>query len=275
MRLIIISAVLAMASLQTAQAQVLSMGKKAFRAVASQSKSTEVYAGDTKVEYKKVAALGGIDKRDISNLEIGESIGLGSNSQIDIGLVYSTVDANLKKLGGIAEVSTHYWYDAYTNDHFNVTLGFGFRAPGDNQGGADFVSLSDGLTKYDYSLNLGYDMNDFKIGLNTRFTDRNFIAAKSQSLVELYVNYYATSSVLLNVSYLSFNTSGGGDVGDVIAGTTSFQFVKEQYDTLSLGVGYGFNEACSVDLHFAQKLTSNAKNTDFSNTVALGYTHNY
>ncbi len=271
MRNLILTTILAVMSFQVAQADIMSAGQKSFHAEYSQGTSTEVYTGDgTKVAYKDVGPLGGISKRDITNLALTHSFGLGSSSQIDLGLIYSQVDIGVDKRGGIEEVSAKYLYQAFANEAFDVNIGLGFRAPADNRGGADFNSLSDGLTKFDYSLDLGWNLNPFKVGLNTRYTDRNSSEAKSQTLVELYGAYFPTSDILLSLSYITFNTSGGGDVL-----AAPFQVLKEKYNAVSFVAGYSINDAFSVDAHYGQKLSSGIANTDANTTVGLGLTANY
>ncbi len=273
MRSLFISTIITIAAFQSAQASVMGVGQKSFRAEYADSKSSEIYTGDgTKVEYKAIGPLGGIDKRDSKNLTLGQSFGIGSNSQIDLGLVYSDVDATKATRGGIAEVSARYVYNAYANDNFDVNVGFGFRAAGDNKGGSNFQSLSDGLTKYDYSLDLGYTLGLFKVGLNSRYTDRNSDVSKPVTTFELYGAYFPVSDVFVSLSYLTLNTAGGTDV---LAAGFDFSTLQEKYNAVALAAGYNINETYAVDARFAQKLASNARNTDALTTVSLGLTLNY
>lgn len=273
MRLLFITTILTVAALQSAQASVMGVGQKSFRAEYSEGKSSEVFTGDgTKVDYKAIGALGGIDKRDSKNLTLGQSFGIGSNSQIDLGLIYSDVDATKATRGGIAEVSARYVYNAYSNENFDVNLGFGFRAAGDNKGGSNFQSLSDGLTKYDYSLDLGYSLGSFKLGLNSRYTDRNSDVSKPVTVFEAYGAYFPTSDVFVSLSYITLNTSGGTDV---LAAGFDFSTLKEKYDAVALAAGYNIDQTYAVDARYAQKLSSNAKNTDANTTFGLGLTVNY
>lgn len=274
MKLILISTIVTLAAIQSVQADVMAPGQIASRIEYSEGKSKTVFDGNgNEVDYKAIGALGGIDKRDTKNVALSHSIGIGHKAQIDLGLNYSHADATVASQGGIAEVSARYLYGAYSNDSFDINIGFGVRAPGDNKGGSAFTSLSDGLTKYDYNLDLGYIVSPLlKAGLNIRFTDRNSSISKSQTLMELYGTYFPNSNFYLNASYLMFNTSGGTDV---LAAGFDFSTLKEKYNAFNLTVGYKINNQYGIDAHYGQKLTSNAANTDGNTTIGLGLNCSY
>ena len=273
MKLIILSTILTIATAQLAQADIMGIGQKMTRVEVSQGKSSSVYDGNgNKTDYTAIFGPGSISKRDITNLYLGQSFGIGSNSQIDLNLIYSTIDVGTTTVGGIAEVGARYLYQAYANDMFNVNLGFGFRAPGENRPDS-FTSLSDNLTKFDYNLDLGYNVvTSFKLGLNARHTDRNSQIAKQQTLVELYGAYFPISDLLLSVSYLAANTNGGPDV---LTPGAPFGYINESYNAVSATVGYKISDMLSADIRFAQKLSSSIKNTDANTTTALGLTASY
>ncbi len=273
MKLIILSTILSIAAAQLAQADIMGVGQKMSRVEVSQGTSTSVYDGNgNKVDYTTLFGPGSISKRNISNLYLGQSFGIGSNSQIDLNLIYSTIDVGTTTVGGVAEVGARYLYQAYANEMFNVNVGFGFRAPGENRPDS-FTSLSDNLTKFDYNLDLGYNIvPSFKLGLNTRYTDRNSQIAKAQTLIELYGAYFPTSSVLVSISYLAANTAGGPDV---LAPGAPFGYINEAYNAISATVGYKVCDMASVDVRYAQKLSSNIRNTDANTTTALGVTFSY
>ena len=273
MKLIILSTILTLATAQLAQADIMGVGQKVTRVEVSQGQSTSVYDGNgNKVDYSALFGPNGYSKRNISSLYLGESFGIGSNSQIDLNLIYSTLDLGTTTVGGVSEVGARYLYQAFTNEMFNVNVGFGFRAPAENRADS-FTSLSDNLTKFDYNLDLGYNViPSFKLGLNTRFTDRNSQIAKSQTLFELYGAYFPTSSVLVSLSYLAANTSGGPDV---LSPGAPFGYINESYNAVSATVGYKVCDMVSVDARYGQKLTSNIKNTDANTTTALGLTISY
>ena len=270
MKLMIISAIVAVAAMQSAHADVIPLGQRSSRIGYSEGKSSTVFTGDgTELDYKVI----GLDKRDSRNGSLSESFGIGHKSQIDLGLIYTHVDAGVAgTVGGVAEVSGRLLYNAYANENFDVNVGFGVRAAGDNQGGAAFTSLNDGLTKYDYNLDLGYMFPMFKLGLNSRFTDRNSSVSKSQTLFELYGTLFPSSDVYVNLSYLAFNTSGGTDV---LATGFAFNTVKEKYNAINVAVGYSYNPMMGIDVHYGKKLASNAANTDGNTTYGLGLTCNY
>ena len=261
--LILVAAMLSM----TAQAQVLAPTQKSLRVEYAMGKASDLYAGTQKVS--DLAATGAYSKRDITNISLLGSHGIGQSSQIDLGIAYGNVDAGSNSRGGIAEVMARYIYEVYGANNFNVDLGVGFRAPGDNRNGNDFFALSDGLTKFDYSVNLGYNLNMFHFGLYSRYTDRNSRDAKPQWLEDFIVSVNPIDRLQIALDYQIFRTSGGLDIGGT-GFTGQFSQVKEEYDAIGLAAAYQICQSMIVDARYGKKL--DGRNTDDNSTVALGLT---
>ncbi len=259
---------LLMISTSFAGAEVLGPTQRAVRVEYSQGKSTELYAGVNKVSIKNAA---GFEKRDISNTAILGSFGLGYDSQIDLGLTYSNVDVGTEQRGGIAEVSAKYLYELHSSDIFNVDLGAGFRAPGDNRTGDSLLALSDGLTKYDFFFSASYRISLITLGLNTRFTDRSDAESGSQTLHDFNIIVLPASSVQVGAFYQIFSTAKGRNISDSDFGGR-FSEVKEEYHATGLFAAYQLNQVFILDARYGAKLTSNIRNTDANSTLGVGLT---
>lgn len=251
-----------------ANADVLEPTQKAIRIEYSKGNATELYAGENKVSVKNAT---GFDKRDITNTSILGSFGLGYKSQIDLGLTYSDVDVGTQGKGGISEVSARYLYQALSSSTFNLDIGAGFRAPGDNRTGDSFLALSDGLTKYDFFLGASYNISFVKLGINSRYTDRSHAVAGSQTLNEFALIVIPTDSIQIGGFYQIFNTSKGRNISDADFGG-KFSEVKEEYHALGLSLAYRVNQMFIVDARYGKKLSSNIRNTDANSTLGVGLT---
>ncbi len=251
----------------TAIAGVLPATQKSLRFEYSMGSAKDLYAGSNKVSIKDAT---GNSKREISNVGFLGSFGLGDRAQVDLGLTYSSVDVgNDVKQGGVSEILARLIFDIVDSSVFEFDLGLGFRAAGDNRGGDSFLALSDGLTKYDFYLGLGWNPGPIQVALNTRYTDRSHPVSKSQLSNELSLIATPLDQLQIALGYQMFSTNGGFDIGG--AGFTgNFSQVKEEYTALNLSAGYQVATSLIVDGRYGQKLSG--KNTDGNTTVGVGVT---
>ncbi len=239
-----------------------------------QGTATQIYAGSDKVNIP--AALP--QKRTVTNYSLSSEYATSENSHFDLGVTYSNIENDVadvtaggaKSVGGIGELGARYMHSVFSASDFNVDLGFGVRTPGDNRGGGSFSSLSDGLTKYDYYLGLGYSMGMFGVGLTERYTDRSSPDSKPQNLVDLVVSVLPMPALQVALEYQVFTTTGGPDI--LGAGFT-FANIKEEYNALGVSVAYQCDQHYVMDARYGTKLTG--RNTDANTTAGVGVTYLY
>ncbi len=253
---------------QLSNADVLPAGQKSVRIEYAQGTANEFYAGNTKLTVTQATTV--FTKRDAATTNLSSSFGIGNSSQIDFGLTYTRTDFGSTTVEGVSEVSAHYLYEFFKNEALDLNASFGLRTPADGRSGNDFATLSDGLVKFDYSFDIGYSVDLFKFGLNSRYTDRRQSGSFSQTLNQLSLAYYATDSLQFVASYLVFRTSDGVNITDSNF-ANRFSQVNEAYDAYNIAAAYSLANSFSVDARYGQKLASVARNTDLSSTLGVGF----
>lgn len=237
--------------------------------------ASALWMGSTKTDY-------GSGKTNLDTLRLSSSLALSEKSHIDFGLTYANFAAKGGMVmgkadgaanAGLAEVGGHYYYTVLNTNGFGIDLGAGVRAPGNNDGGADFLSLNDGFTKFDYIANFSWSNAFMGVSLGNRYTDRNHKNVGNQMLNDLTLSFRATESLQLAATYGFFRTDSGPDVGMGIP----FNIVKEDYDFMGLSIGYSLAKVMpndmSVDLRYLSKM--NGRNTDNTQTFTLGMEASY
>lgn len=247
---------------------VLPDGHKALRVDYTIGNADDLYVGEKKT---KIQDATGNPERNIKNIGFAASFGIGSSSQIDLGIVYSDVDlGNGSDRTGVSEVLLKYTYNVFSNEFFDFDVGVGSRSAGDNRSGDNFIALNDGQTKYDFYLGGAYRFQRFSFNVNSRLTSRPNSGSKSQQLYEFSIAYLPLDKLQIATFYQIFNTSEGGlDIGATNFGG-KFSQVAEEYTSIGGIVGYQIASQHIVDARYGVKI--DGRNTDANKTLTLGYT---
>ncbi|MBK9039941.1 MAG: hypothetical protein IPL83_12390 [Bdellovibrionales bacterium] len=254
-----------------AKAHILTEDSKSFDVTATYGTAKAMWAGSDKADF---AASG---QTVNTSLSLTHSWGLGDGAQFDFKLVYT----NLKmeegsdpmsmvptgsQRGGISEIGMRYNKSLWSNSNSELVGALGFREPGDGRDGNNFLAISDGQRKVDYSLNYYYITGPIELRLGHQLTTRQDASHKPFSITDLSASFFSDRE-----SYaLTYSSKVTTDGPDVMAGP--FDTLKEDYTALALSMSrtYGAN---SAQIFVSQKITG--RNTGATQALGLGYTVNY